>query len=101
MLIDNLAGRIGLDHLYRCEPVESYVPERSVRNHRRAGAVECYELAIGIAASSAACWNGPSWWKRLRCFPIMRPCAAVGRALLASDRLSSALVILRPRSAER
>lgn len=31
MLIDNLANRVGAEHLYRFEPVESDLPERSVR----------------------------------------------------------------------
>lgn len=44
MLIDNLATRIGLDHLYRFEPVESDVPERSVRT------------VSALAPSNAASW---------------------------------------------
>jgi len=44
MLIDNLATRIGLDHLYRFEPVESDVPERSVRT------------VSALAPSNAATW---------------------------------------------
>jgi protein ImuB len=44
MLIDNLANRIGANHLYRFEPVESDLPERSVR-------------AVGaLAPSTSASW---------------------------------------------
>jgi protein ImuB len=45
MLIDNLATRIGIDHLYRFEPVESDVPERSVRT------------VSALAPSNAASWS--------------------------------------------
>jgi protein ImuB len=50
MLIDNLANRIGTEHLYRFEPVESDVPERSVRT------------VAALAPSASTSW--PSEWPR-------------------------------------
>jgi protein ImuB len=67
-LIDTLANRVGFERLYRFAPVESDVPERSVR---RVG-----PLAPEIGAASGTTWTDP-WPRPARLLPVPEPIETV------------------------
>ncbi len=60
MLVDSLSNRIGADRLYRLAPVESEVPERSIRK------------VAPLAAPTGAAWT-PDWPRPTRLFRRPEP----------------------------